>query len=129
MTSMVASAAPSRSRVSPSVGAGDRLLCGCGSKLYRNRKRCVPCALGWTEATPETHAERRQRVLAECSARKQAESAARFKALAAAKNEREERARLLTKIARDDAHRESMPARLAAIRAAATARQRAARGL
>jgi hypothetical protein len=59
-------------------------------------------------------------------ARSQAEAEAQFKAMEAAKAERKERAQLLAKIARDDAHRNSMPARLAAIRAAATARQRKA---
>lgn len=123
---------PSSAAISPRscpTVVGGRPLCACGAKLYRNRKRCVSCALGWTEFAPESHAERLQRIRADRLARQQAEDAKRIEALRAARAERQERAQLLAKIARDDAHRESMPARLAAIRAAATARQRAAKGL
>lgn len=103
MSSMPAHDQPSSAAISPRscpTVVGGRPLCACGAKLYRNRKRCVSCALGWTEFAPESHAERLQRIRADRLARQQAEDAKRIEALRAARAERQERAQLLAKIAR-----------------------------
>lgn len=110
----------------------------CGQRVYGNRNRCVPCKLGWSEnqrgaasvlkarEIAEKREAARQRALNVASRlREENERAARIKALASVKEERDIKAR----IAKQDADRESMPARLAAIRAAATARQRRAQGI
>lgn len=117
-------------------------LCACGNKLQRNAKRCVPCRLGWTaeqrlpncavkaKALSGRLEKVRLRSLNVASrVREQTESEKRAKALASLKAERQERAQLQAKIVRDDEYRASMAGRLSIIRAAATARQRRAKGL
>lgn len=163
MSSMPAHGQPSSAAISPRscpTAVGGRPTCACGAKLYGNRKRCVPCALGWTEKAPETHTERVARVRAAALARQQAEDMKRVEAL---KESRQARIRALAEATRaenarqaaterrnapeqpakakhaenlgrilrrrDKQDRIDRDARLAAIRAAATARQRAAMGL
>ena len=163
MSSMPAHGQPSSAAISPRscpTAVGGRPICACGAKLYRNRKQCVPCALGWTEKAPETHTERVARVRAAALARQQAEDMKRIEAL---KSSRQARIRALAEATRAEnarqatAERRNAPeqpakakhaenlgrilrrrdkqdridrdARLAAIRAAATARQRAAKGI